>query len=290
MKPNIPYGESYDCEPTLDDRQVIEFCKNGYLVLEKVVPDEINRKTVRYLDEVDDTYEPTPIMGQDWFTEGVLKNPQAAGAVRSLLGKGFVLPVIVSNHRGRLPCGYGGWHRDGGSIYTHELEYLQVFYYPQDCPLECGPTEVFPGSHFMRLKATMMGNLGHIQGAVPVSAPAGTIFLTIYSIWHRRRAASASPRPEYKFRNLLKYNYWRTAPPKRDWKADPNFDFSTIDFNPRSGGFEQFQGGIAAARMFCWLAGLEDQYEKRGGQCWPIALTVRNGVEQMGLPAGLRKS
>ncbi|MBI4552741.1 MAG: hypothetical protein HY710_10800, partial [Candidatus Latescibacteria bacterium] len=49
-----------------------------------------------------------------------------------------------------------------------------------------------------------------------------------------------------------------------------------------------FQGGIAAARMFCWLCGIEDQYEKLGGQCWPIALTVRDRVNQMGAPAALQ--
>lgn len=289
MAQRPPYGKTCDCEPTLTDRDVIDFCKNGYLVLEGVVPDEINRKVVKYLDELDDTYEPTPIMGQEWFVEGVLKNPQAAGAVRSLLGKDFALPVIISNHRGTLPCAAQGWHRDGGSIYTHKLEYLQVFYYPQDCPIEFGPTEVLPGSHFMRLKTAMMANFGHIIGAVRTAAPAGSIFLTVYCIWHRRSAAVAQSTPENRFRNLLKYNYWRTTPPQRDWKIDPNFDLSTVNFDPPNALFEQFQGGIAAARMFSWLSGLEDQYEKRGGQCWPIVPTVREGVEQMGIPAGLRK-
>jgi hypothetical protein len=269
---------------------MIEFCKNGYLVLESVVPDEVNRKVLKFLDEENDTYEPTPIVGRDWFVDGVLKNPQAAGAVRSLLGRDFALPVLISNHRGILPLEMGEWHRDGGSLYSPELDYLQVFYYPQDCPIEFGPTEVLPGSHFMRIKATMMKNFGHIQGAVPTSAPAGTIFLTVYSIWHRRRGATAGATVENRFRNLLKYNYWRTTPPTRDWKRTPGFDFSTVRFDPPNAAFEQFQGAIAAARMFCWLAGLEGEYEKKGGQGWPIASTVRDGVEQMGIPAGLRKS
>ena len=128
MTQRPPYGEPYDCEPTLTDRDVINFCRNGYLVLEGVVPDEINREIVRYLDEVDDSYEPTPIVGQEWFLEGVLKNPQAAGAVRSLLGRDFALPVIISNHRGALPGAAQGWHRDGQSwcpdhrpVWSHAL-------------------------------------------------------------------------------------------------------------------------------------------------------------------------
>ncbi|MBI2194660.1 MAG: phytanoyl-CoA dioxygenase family protein [Planctomycetes bacterium] len=284
-----PYNQTCDCEPTLTDAQVVDFCRNGYLVLEGVVPDEVNRQVVRYLDEADSGLAPNGIALESWFVEGLLKNAQAAGAVRSLLGANFTLPMLIANHRGALPCGPGGWHRDGGSVHTQKLEYLQVFYYPQDCPLHFGPTEVLPGSHFMRLKASMMMNFGQIAGAVPVTGRAGTIFLTVYSIWHRRRPATTPATTENRFRNLLKYNYWRTGPPRRDWKWQPGFDFNQVDFNPPNRAFEQFQGGIAAARMFCWLAGLEHEYEKRGGQCWPICYPfVPKGAEQMGIPAGLR--
>lgn len=282
-----PYNRKVDCPPTLTDRDVIDFCRNGYLILPGVVPDEINKKVVDYLDHVDSTYEPTPIMHQDWFVEGVLMNPRAAGAVRSLLGRNFTLPVIISNHRGALPSGPQGWHRDGGSLYTPKLEYLQVFYYPEACTDDMGPTEVLPGSHFMRTKATMMAHYGTIKGAVSTASPAGTIFLTVYSIWHRRSRATSGPRGISKYRNLLKYNYWRTEPPRRDWISDGEIDFNLIDFNPSTGHFEQFQGGIAAAKMFCWLCGIEDEYEKRGGQCWPIAPTVRDRANQMGIPGAL---
>ncbi|MBI4531399.1 MAG: phytanoyl-CoA dioxygenase family protein [Candidatus Latescibacteria bacterium] len=292
MHPKAPYNETYDCPPTLTDQQMIDFCRNGFMIFPGVVPDEINRQVVDYLDKVDSTYEPTPMMTHDWFVEGVLKNPQAAGAVRSLLGRNFTLPVIISNHRGQLPSPHsGGWHRDGGSIYTPALEYLQVFYLPEECTDDMGPTEVLPGSHFMRIKANMMAHYGKITGTVSTASPAGTIFLTIYSIWHRRTRATSGSRGKSTFRNLLKYNYWRTTPPQRDWIIDPNIDFNRINFNPSTpGAFEQFQGGIATARMFCWLCGIEDQYVKRGGQCWPIALTVRDGVNQMGTPLALQNS
>src|SRR5690349_2239105 len=134
MSHKAPYNATVDCPPTLTDTQMIDFCRNGFLILPGVVPDEINQKVVDYLDTVDDTYEPTPIMEQEWFVEGVLKNPQAAGAVRSLLGRDFTLPAIISNHRGPLPWPHAhGWHRDGGSLYTQELEHLQVFYWPEAC-------------------------------------------------------------------------------------------------------------------------------------------------------------
>jgi hypothetical protein len=289
MKTGSPYNRTCDCPPTLTDRDVIDFCRNGYLILPAVVPGDVNARVVDFLDHVDSTYEPTKIMLEDWFVNGVLLDPQAAGAARSLLGRDFTLPAIISNHRGVLPSpSVGGWHRDGGSLYTSALEYLQVFYIPEECTVDMGPTEVLPGSHFMKTKATMMAHYGKIAGTVSTAGPAGSIFLTVYSIWHRRTRATSGPRGRSQFRNLLKYNYWRTTAPRRDWKTDPAFEFSRADFDPPAGAFEQFQGAIAAARMFCWLAGLDGQYVPRGGQGWPVVATVPPGVDQMGAPEGLR--
>lgn len=289
-----PYGQTFDCQPSLTDRQVADFCREGYLILPSVVPDDINQMVVDYLDSVDDPVrqgtEPTPIMKQPWFVEGVLKNPQAAGAVRSLLGRNITLPVIISNHRGSLPNhSSGGWHRDGGTIYTHRLDYLQVFYYPEQCTPEMGPTEVLPGSHFLRAKANMMAHYGKIDRTVSTAAPAGSIFLTVYGIWHRRTRATVGPTGRSKFRNLLKYNYWRTTEPTRDWIIDPQFDFNSFHFITSTGVyFEQFQNAFDAAHLFCWLCGIGDQFQRLGGQCWPITSTVRDGTNQMGIPPALR--
>jgi hypothetical protein len=285
-----PYNACVNCSPTLTDQQVVDFCRNGFLILPGVVSEEINDKVVDYLDNTDASYEPTPIMEQEWFVEGVLKNPQAAGAVRSLLGANFTLPVVVSNHRGPLPWAHPhGWHRDGGSLYTPKLETLQVFYLPEACTDAMGPTEVLPGSHFLRTKAPLMAHYGKIAGTVSTAGPAGTIFLTVYSIWHRRTRATSGPCGKSPFRNLLKYNYWRTEPPCRDWILETDLDFNRIHFDPPSPvAFEQFQGGIAAAKMFCWLSGIEEEYLFRGGQCWPIVPTTRDGANQMGIPPSLR--
>ena len=181
--------KTYSCRPGLKDTQVLEFCKQGFLVLEGVVPDEINRRTVEFLDRYP-SHEPTEILLEDWFVDNVILNPQAAGAVRSLLGQNFGLPIIMSNHRVNCPSPAQNWHRDGNSKYGPALNYLQVFYYPEDCSLDLGPTEVLPGSHFLFSLSKNMGHYGGIRGAHRAAAPAGSIFFTVYSIWHRRSAAS----------------------------------------------------------------------------------------------------
>ncbi len=123
---------THRCEPALTDHQVLEFCKSGFLMLEAVVPEEINRKTVEYLDG-DPSAEPTSILKEEWFDRHVILNPPVAGAVRSLLGQDFALPILMSNHRVQGPLPAQTWHRDGGSQYGPELHYLQVFYYPEEC-------------------------------------------------------------------------------------------------------------------------------------------------------------
>lgn len=64
------------CEPTLNDQQVIDFCKYGYLLLESVVPNEVNQRTRAYLAEHGDG-DVNPLLDEAWFVNGVIKNPQA---------------------------------------------------------------------------------------------------------------------------------------------------------------------------------------------------------------------
>jgi len=276
--------KTYDCAPTLNDTQVLDFCKNGYLLLEGVVPDEINQRTTKYLDG-DDFYEPTGILEQDWFVENVTLNPAAAGAVRALLGAAFHTPVLMSNHRVQCPIAdVGGWHVDGNFDFALELNYLQVFYYPQDTPLELGPTQILPGSHLVHNKAHFMSHLGSIRGAVPTAAPAGSIFLTAYHVWHRRGPSTAAA-----LRNMLKYFYWRTTQPKRDWIVEPDFDFATVNYgSPIASIVEQFRADVKVAELFLWLCDQHQAFQNLGGQSWPLPAHRRD--KPYGFPAELARS
>src|SRR4051812_15015448 len=99
-----------EIKPTLTDRQVLEFCQNGYLILEEVVPEETNRWVSEYLEK-NNGLEPNEILKEQRFVNEVLLNAEAAGAVRSLLGKDFALPVLMSNHQLVGPRSItGSWH------------------------------------------------------------------------------------------------------------------------------------------------------------------------------------
>ena len=276
--------KTYDCKPTLTDEDVVDFCKQGFLILENVVPDEVNLRTTEFLTE-HPSLAPHEILNEEWFVEAVIKNPAATGAVRSLLGANILLPTWMSNHRIECPRQVNcGWHRDGGAVFTPRLDFLQVFYYPQDTPKALGPTEVLPSSHFIRGRRRFMQHYGNIRHGAWTTAPAGSIFITHYSIWHRATAATASG-----VRNLLKYLYWRTVPPERDWVVDGDVDAMELNFLPgdRPGNpiLETWHQCIPVAQMFYWLCGLVGEFEFTGGPSWPISAT-QGWDTDIGLPPG----
>jgi len=281
--PMTKYARTFDCAPTLTDTQVLAFCKNGFLMLEGIVPDEINQRAATHCNDHPDG-EPSAILCESWFMDNVICHPQASGAVRCLLGKDFGLPILMSNHRVKTPMPAQNWHRDGGSQFAFDLHYLQVFYYPEACSVEMGPTELLPGSHFLFAHSTYMGHYGSIRGSYRAAAPAGSIFITIYSIWHRRSASTVPG-----LRNLLKYNYFRTVAPQRDWVREDDFDFATADYALHGTPTfrQQFRDCSDSARLFLWLCGLSDQFHVLGGQSWPIPAN-RLGIP-FGTPEGLIK-
>ena len=265
-------SRTHSCEPTMTDEGVVWFCRNGYWILEAAVPDEINRRALDYLAS-NTNGEPSEILQEDWFVDGVILNPAAAGAVRSLLGDDFALPTLMANHRGRGPAKPQDWHRDSGSLHGPALNYLQVFYYPQDVPPEMGPTELLPGSHFLYQREKHMAHYGAIKGGVLTAAPAGSIFITAYNIWHRRAARTAPAAAGV--RHLLKYNYWRTADPRRDWIVNPEFDVASADFVVDGLRFaDGVRDCVDAAEMYFWLCGKIDEFHYLGGQSWPADILL----------------
>jgi hypothetical protein len=268
------YDESnrtFDCEPTLTDSQVLQFCKDGFLLLEGVVPNDTNERSCEWLDgkrqanptfvpegmeqadldRIRATHEPSTIMLEDWFIRDVLLNEQLGGALRSLLGRNVGLPVLVSYHPTECPGDAQGWHYDADHVIGPEVNYLEVFYFPQETPVELGPTEVIAGSHLRPISAD--GS----QAGLPLAGPAGTLGIHMQSIIHRKGPSTATG-----VRRMLKYNYWRTSAPQRDWKVEPDFDFEQAQY----GGH-----GVAryVAHMMYWLCGRGDEFRIVGGQAWP---------------------
>ena len=264
-------GRTFDCEPTLTDSEILEFCRTGFLLLAGVVADEFNKMTIDYLkgtlaanpsfvpkgmtaadlERIRASHEPSTILLEEWYQDNILLNPQLTGALRSLLGKDVGLPVLVSSHPMECPAPAQGWHHDADHVFGPETNFLEVFYFPQDTPAELGPTELVPGSH---VRAT---SRAEDAAGVLAAGPAGSFGIHSQSILHRRGESTAKG-----LRHMLKYNYWRTTPPVRDWVQEADFDFESAYY----GGHGDAR---YAAHMFYWLCGKGDQYRLVGGQAWP---------------------
>ena len=141
-----------------------------------MIPEDINRRTLPILWRGIRSSLPSEILREDWFVQNVILNSKVTGAVRSLLGANFSLPNLMANHRVTGPLPAQVWHRDGGSIHEPNLRYLQVFYYPQECTVDMGPTELLPGSHFLFSLPPYMGHYDKVRGSYLAAAPAGSVF------------------------------------------------------------------------------------------------------------------
>ena len=76
---------------------------------------------------------------------------------------------------------------------------------------------------------------------------------------------------------MLKYNFWRTSPPQRDWNIDTQIDLATINFATETPLFEGFRDRPYVAEMFCWLCGLGEEFDFVGGQGWPYRARDTSG-------------
>lgn len=264
-------SRTFDCAPSLGDTQIVDFCRDGYLLLRGVVPNETNQRTRAWLngdlpsnpsvippgmsaedlERIRASHEPSSIFLEDWFLRDVLLNDALVGIMRSLLGRAVALPVLASHHGTECPQPAQGWHHDADRVFGPELHFVEVFYFPQDTPVELGPTELVPGTH---IRHTARRNE---EGGVFSDGPAGTLGIHHQSILHRRGVSTASGT-----RHMLKYNYWRTVPPERDWIREDCFD-------PRTANFGGHEGARYAAHMYYWLSGRADAFRTLGGQAWP---------------------
>ena len=127
-----------------------------------------------------------------------------------------------------------------------------------------------------------MKQIGRVRGSYYGVAPAGSIIITHYGIWHRRSESRVSS-----LRNNLKYNYWRRAAPTRDWLMNPEFDVATADYSsPQPTYRQQFRDAYDTAEMYFWLRGEQDKFGLIGGQGWPMP-GQRNDMPY-GVPEGVK--
>ena len=237
-----------DIQPTLDDDAVMGFVANGYIVLDAVVDAAFDRRCG------DVPAGPAQeLVGSPDFIREVLLHPEVAGAVRSLLGKNFLVPTGGHHHLFKEPFVGQEWHSDGISGLGYDVTEIQCYYYPQDVNLEDGPTIILPGTHCRSVNRDAIAHYGDIVGQLPLIAQAGTVVLTR---WHR-----AGPKVNRSRRSMIKFSYFRQSPPQRDWRIDceeipeyvdrPSFAYASA--------VESYRDTRRRIRMWNWLCGRTEE-------------------------------
>ena len=250
----------------LNDEQMREFIVNGFLVFTPTVPEGTHEVCYRKLNEIIDS-ETNPgnnILPRVPEMRHILNAPEVRGALISVLGPDFLehphrychplksveepLPAAEAEQRLRKNC-----HQDGytpmGHPRQHYLRYARIMYYPQDSPVELGPTHVIPGTQFNR------GLTDEDRArTLPVAGAAGTVSLTHFDVGHAA-GVSSLPRP----RHMIKFIYMRATEP-----SAPTWDCKSTEWQKPQSIAAPYDLELVWSHGWDWLCGKRDRYAS-----WP---------------------
>ena len=246
----------------LTDEQIRQFIVNGYLVFEPTVPEGTHEACYSKLNEIIDT-EANPgnnILPRVPEMRHILNSPEVHGALLSVLGPGYlehphrychplkpieeVPSAAEAEERLQNNC-----HQDGytpmGHPRQHYLRYARIMYYPQDSPVELGPTHVIPGTQYNRgLTKEDRAN------TLPVAGRAGTVSLTHFDVGH---AAGVSLLPRH--RHMIKFIYMRSTEPR-----EPTWDCRVAGWEKPQDITAPHNLELTWSHQWDWLCGKRDRY------------------------------
>ena len=153
------YGRRED--PKLfNDEQMRQYIADGYVVFEPDVPDDLHetiRQKLQFMVDEEFNYG-NNVLPRVPEMDRILNSPEVRGALISVLGPGYI------EHPHRF-CHYispdathrtlaQNCHQDSytplGRPRQHYPRFARIMYYPQDSPVEIGPTHAIPGTQYHR--------------------------------------------------------------------------------------------------------------------------------------------
>jgi hypothetical protein len=207
----------------LTDEQMRKFITEGFLILKTDFPAEFHKKL---MDEMEQVYEKEGNPGNNVLPRigdlhKVFDHPAITGALTSILGADYMLHTHRAVHY-NANANPGGWHKDSywgyKKIRNHHPWWAMIMYFPQDTPVELGPTGVMPGTQNYESRVFQSDDTKEERLA---SGEAGTFAVIHYDIWHR---ATSNLKGMSRF--MLKFEFTRTQVPEsptwnqleKEWK------------------------------------------------------------------------
>lgn len=199
--------------PTLlTDEQMRQFITQGYLILKTDFSQEFHEHLTEQLNEVyrNEGNPGNNLLPRIRELQRVFDHPVIDGALTSVLGPNYMMHSHRHGHYNAVNTP-GDWHKDSYWGYqrmrNHHPWWAMIMYFPQDTPIELGPTGVFPGTQNYE---TRTFTKDEVEDEVLASGEAGTFALIHYDIWHRS-TPNLLGQPRY----MLKFEFMRTTYPTR---------------------------------------------------------------------------
>ncbi len=194
----------------LTDTQIQDYLTHGYLVLRSGHPAAFHR---RVLHQIETLYATAGNPGNDILPRvpdlyEILRDPAVDGALRGLLGADYLLHPHRHCHEN--PRGSVGqkMHQDSyendHNVRHHRTRWAMAFYYPQDVPLEMGPTAILPASQYYE-----SGAQAQQREELALCGAAGTVTIVHYDLWHRAMANTGD-----RHRYMVKFLFTRMSEPR----------------------------------------------------------------------------
>ncbi len=278
----------------LNDEQIRHFIVNGYVNVTTDLPIHIHETIYDKTDELfagatdfrgDGQHNPLnnilPLVPELQF---VLESPEVRGALTSVLGNGYVMhphrhchpnfvggtPSAKENGEERLMMPL---HKDGhagGKRPRHRTpRWAILFYYPQPCLAEQGPTCIIPGTQYIRefmLDGERQRHEPHAEGKngtrllsenflnrnlVPMSGELGTVWIMHFDMVHSFLQNYVSLN-RYGIKFVFMRTEQRTAP---SWDSEsPIWQLPEVNHVP-------YSAEILWTYIWNWMYGKTDLYE-----------------------------
>jgi len=253
----------------LSTDQMASFVARGFLRLEAVVPDDVNRQANEelpglfraWLDEFRgasskqqpaDTHateneSPLPRSGTPLDTAyapdspfgRMVRVPVISGAIASLVGAN----PVVDHHFVHIKTA-GDMHAQGlhcDAIVDEGLAFdIQLFWFPHDVAPREGGTRFVPGSHLRRVNMDDVSRYQHLAGEEYFSGPAGTVVIFHQGLWH-----AGAPNHGSRDRVMGKLRLNPTVPQVRLWDTSDLAERNRADDHM----FARMEPGLVAAEL-----------------------------------------
>jgi HEAT repeat protein len=209
----------------LTDDQVRHFIVNGYVTVNADLPASFHDFIYKQTEIV---FEKEGNPGNNLLPkipeiQAVFDDKWVIGGLTSVLGEDYYTQPHRHSHFNQPKSEGQRMHQDGGRRWSHHTRRLLVFYYPQDTPVEIGPSSILSGTQYYSTRITEDN-----AGEVTLNGEAGTVSIIHFDLWHRAMANQTD-----KTRYMMKFQFIRMDEPHEpEWNvADTTWMNDGLDVN-----------------------------------------------------------